>query len=533
MNCLFCFSHRLMGKINTIGITAILGLLILINCIPVSAQEGKLMFHQIGTKSGLSELTNPYVYQDLKGFVWIASISGLNRYDGKKVKTYVSNSVEPGSLWGENIQSNFFEEDSAGFWFSTYTAINYYDRALDKFNPYFKTESGDTINGYHAFYLDSEARLWVLVGEKTIYTFDIHSETFTLVKQLSRTLQRAKAISDAEGNVTQILGFSFDQPGLVSIKFEVNGNPLEEEIILSNYHGKEILPREILVESEKSIWIGGYSEIIQFNLISGKIRYVEAPGLLDIEFWTDTTLIVSIIEKGLVEFNNKSFSFGIRYSKVAGDPFSLISNEVRYISKVNNGGFWFSHDGKGLSFIYRSKQKFQLINPNMSEQGKLFSPVSFKEIAENSIYVALDQAGMVELNSHAEITRQIPTYDQVATTRLKSAHKIESDHNNNLWIFTYKGICHYSQDHKSIISIGNPMIIDGLSLTNGDLLCAHRDSCIYRITEGNTKQILDKFHSEIFPKAYYSLFKESNGRLWFSSGGVTYDVYNAAGNQHL
>ncbi|MDQ3017155.1 MAG: hypothetical protein M3R25_10625, partial [Bacteroidota bacterium] len=49
----------------------------------------------------------------------------------------------------------------------------------------------------------------------------------------------------------------------------------------------------------------------------------------------------------------------------------------------------------------------------------------------------------------------------------------------------------------------------------------------------NTQHSLSKFHSEIFPKAYYSLFKESNGRLWFSSGGVTYDVYNAAGNQHL
>jgi ligand-binding sensor domain-containing protein len=45
-------------------------------------------FHRLSPNEGLSQGTNAFVFQDSRGFVWLSSIDGLNRFDGKSVKTY-------------------------------------------------------------------------------------------------------------------------------------------------------------------------------------------------------------------------------------------------------------------------------------------------------------------------------------------------------------------------------------------------------------------------------------------------------------
>ena len=46
------------------------------------AQNQQLHFDHLGTSEGLSELNPNCILQDSRGFIWVGTADGLNRYDG-------------------------------------------------------------------------------------------------------------------------------------------------------------------------------------------------------------------------------------------------------------------------------------------------------------------------------------------------------------------------------------------------------------------------------------------------------------------
>jgi ligand-binding sensor domain-containing protein len=141
----------------------------------VSGQEAKwhLQFNQIASDKGLSEPTNHFVFNDSKGFTWISSIEGLNRYDGRRVKVYKSNPLDSLSLIDDNIQSPFFEDNEGNIWFTTVNGINCYRRKRDNFDRFtIKQNSIVPNSGYNALFLEQNHWLWIQVNDK-LFKFDI------------------------------------------------------------------------------------------------------------------------------------------------------------------------------------------------------------------------------------------------------------------------------------------------------------------------------------------------------------------------
>ncbi len=52
------------------------------------AQQNELMFHSLGSQHGLTYSAVRDILQDSKGYIWIATLKGLNRYDGYNIKQY-------------------------------------------------------------------------------------------------------------------------------------------------------------------------------------------------------------------------------------------------------------------------------------------------------------------------------------------------------------------------------------------------------------------------------------------------------------
>ena len=54
----------------------------------VRADISKENFVRIGIKDGLSSSTITAIYQDSKGYMWIGTADGLNKYNGYNVSVY-------------------------------------------------------------------------------------------------------------------------------------------------------------------------------------------------------------------------------------------------------------------------------------------------------------------------------------------------------------------------------------------------------------------------------------------------------------
>ena len=78
-----------------------------------------LRFGRFTAQDGLSSDQIRGVAQDNYGFMWFATLDGLNRYDGASVKEYRHNPDDPTSL-SHNIIRRLFTDQSGILWIGTW-----------------------------------------------------------------------------------------------------------------------------------------------------------------------------------------------------------------------------------------------------------------------------------------------------------------------------------------------------------------------------------------------------------------------------
>lgn len=93
-----------------------------------SAQTGKLYT----IYDGLSCTDVIQVLQDYKGFIWLATSNGLNRFDGSKFNIYYSNDRDSMALKCNNITS-LFEDSNHNLWVGTSSGLWKYNREYNNF----------------------------------------------------------------------------------------------------------------------------------------------------------------------------------------------------------------------------------------------------------------------------------------------------------------------------------------------------------------------------------------------------------------
>ncbi len=76
------------------------------------------LFTTFNTNNGLAGNTVLNVLQDHKGFMWIATTDGLQRYDGKRFLTFKNKPGDPLSLPHDGIE-NIYEDQKHNLWIQT------------------------------------------------------------------------------------------------------------------------------------------------------------------------------------------------------------------------------------------------------------------------------------------------------------------------------------------------------------------------------------------------------------------------------
>ncbi|MEM1177854.1 MAG: two-component regulator propeller domain-containing protein, partial [Acidobacteriota bacterium] len=91
---------------------------------------------QFTVRDGLSQITIRELHQDRRGFLWVATGDGLNRFDGFEFKVYRHRRGDPTSLPGNEVMSILEDRDDV-LWFGTRSSgVARWDRSLDRFLTY-------------------------------------------------------------------------------------------------------------------------------------------------------------------------------------------------------------------------------------------------------------------------------------------------------------------------------------------------------------------------------------------------------------
>lgn len=150
--------------------------LLILHLNDLGAQTNQAIFSHLTTQNGLSCNRASVVMQDRRGFYWIGTEDGLNRFDGSNCKVFRNIKNDSNSLSNNNCAS-ILEDDFGDIWIGTHMGVNRYNYKENKFERFFldrDDKSFDRVNMIRGLQKDSAGNIWIAsIG---LWQYNIHTK---------------------------------------------------------------------------------------------------------------------------------------------------------------------------------------------------------------------------------------------------------------------------------------------------------------------------------------------------------------------
>lgn len=460
----------------------------------ISAQSKGLVFHPLTNETGLSEATNFYTYQDSKGFVWISSVKGLNRYDGKNVKVYAPVARDGLSLLGQNIQGRFFEDAECNIWFCTYEAIHCYIRKDDNFQPLRAEDTQGTLitAGYYAVGLQDNS-FYALAAGKGLLQYDIKRHQYKSIDTLFSEANRAFPVFDKKGQLTKVLAYRINNNGFQITDLN-NGKVIARDFLYSKLNN-DLKLYDVLHQSDTALWLSTSKGLGLFSLKNNRISQFFKPiGYQDFYVYCATTLPDGSLglasEYGVWIFNPISKRFTNHYQSQFGYAHTLRQSLIENIFCDRSGTIWATIHANGLDFASYPKNKFKQVYPSMYDRDTVL-PTNVYALCRDANGNALAAWGnLPNGNQNFLQKREVYTHWKPLTTLADKdiyLYNLLKDRKGRIWTISADnkntGVLHKDGRFQKIKAPEGLYYF--LELSDGTILVSSHDSGIYSLQEPN------------------------------------------------
>ena len=168
------------------NIKQLLTSLLCIVCLSASAVNAvipDMKFRRLDARDGLSNSQINYIFQDSRGFIWIGTSYGLNRYDGYRFRTYYSDPNDSTTL-RNNYVDQIWEDGEGKLWLKQGMNYSVFDPVTEKVNrnPVTILQKWGIKGNIDRFYIDSQKRFWVKTYDEGLYCYNPRKKTYKLIK---------------------------------------------------------------------------------------------------------------------------------------------------------------------------------------------------------------------------------------------------------------------------------------------------------------------------------------------------------------
>lgn len=445
-------------RLYKIILTIIISIIFIINMsvnntLAITNDDKNINFKRITVEDGLSQTSVEYLFQDSKGYMWIGTTDGLNRYNGNKFEVFRYSKDKPNSISGNYI-SAITEDDKGNIWVGTSRGLNKINTHTSEITTYLPGINGCNLSNYNIteILVDSKDDIYIAT-EDGLNLYNKEDDNFIRLynsedKKNSLSSQFVYSIvEDSHGDywIGTDNGLNkIENTSQKIIKYYSDGgdNSISDNLIFKLY-----------ADNSDNLWIGTYNGgLNKLNLKTNKIEKFENDPNDDSsiagnfiryilrdsrdELWIATN-------NGLSRLNEEENKF-INYKSKVYDPQSIVSNNVLSLFEDKSGAIWVgTYDG------------ISLFNPQNSFKNYKNDPFNTNSLSENMMAgIYEDYEGLLWVGT---VNEGLNVIDRKSgnITKFKSSddeNSLSNNHirdivgiQNEIWIATEFGLSKYDK----------------------------------------------------------------------------------------
>jgi ligand-binding sensor domain-containing protein/signal transduction histidine kinase/DNA-binding response OmpR family regulator len=453
----------------------------------VRSQSGRLYTSDVNLSSSLINK----VYQDSKGYIWIATEDGLNRYDGTRFIIYRQKKNDPASLYNNYIKS-IFEDKNKNLFFGFINGLQIFNHATDSFREVslvdnqnkkikahvsciMQRKNGDVLigtSGYgifimnikksktiaktidfsiltgtiHDLFEDKNQNLWIVTQDKGVWRIDKNHRRTQFFNSKEHLANISSICEDKSGNIyVGSLNSGFYIYNKHNQKFDLIATPFPlpiKKLVLEKNNkiliGTDGAGLHIYDPVNKKITIANFN-VSTFDFSMSKVHSV----LED----KDGNLWVGLYQKGVLLLPPKENNFNyLGFQSVNNNVIG--SGCVMSVFMNKTGILWVGTDGDGLYGITADNKRKYHYGFEKNGFGRLTILCVFED-SNNDLWVGTYLHGLAKLNPNTNNFEFINGLIDAKNKPAEIIFSIIEDNNKQLWIGSL-GAGLYSLDLKTL-----------------------------------------------------------------------------------
>lgn len=441
-------------------------------------------FRHYNIENGVSSNNISTLFQDQKGYIWIGTENGLNRFDGNQFTLYQKNNPLYSNFHANSINT-ICETTDKELWLGTDNGVFIYNQVKDTFTPFVKQTSDKTsITSWITHIIQDKAgNIWIATHKQGIFLFNTQTDKLTQFEIPQNDNIVTRILNDEQNNIWLSGPYQLCKLNKVNNTFETYA--IEEKT-------ESIYSMALWEDSSNHIWIGTWDKGLwkldpRTKQVEKYLTGEKGKGILHIhsilEYSPELLLIGS--DDGLTIFNPVTHE-SFLYDNYGDSEKSLSDKFIYPILKDREGGVWIGTYYNGISYLppycgqfngYSESSDIPYFNSRIISR--------FCEGENGNIWIASDDSGLSCFNPSTMQFLDFNGREKLNKHNLHALCMVDKD----LWIGTYG-------DGIQILNIQTG-VIKNYSISNG----------------------LDE-------NSIYSIFKDSQGQIWTGSmnGICQYDA---------
>ncbi len=529
------------GKSIILYYTSFLLIIICLNE-PLKAQEKQIMFRNIGIENGLSNNSINVFLRDQKGFIWIGTSDGLNRFDGYSFKIYKHNPDDSNSIASTNI-SNLAQDYKGTIWIGAGEYLDFLDPVTDQLthiDSLFNNKIPFPVESRWLLKKDKWGRYWYSNSKQGVFKYFTNEDSLVKVTGVPD--------GDAVINRHRITGMAFDSVNNVwvidytgkLVKFQnqtlKKTDSLNIGATYDNYYN-------LFIDADDNIWIYDLNNNMRgIKFIDIKLRKIitynshstiklNSDIIRGINQDDEGNIWISTDHGGLNLIDKVNST--IRY--INNDPLnsrSLAEDAVHQVYRDAENFMWIGTYKQGFSYYHKNLFKFnhiKIILPE-SEISNLNDIDNFTEDKNGNLWIGTNGAGLFY-------------YDRKKNTYRRYAHDpnnqnslsadviigLTTDRDGNIWAGTYFGGLN-KWDGQKFTCFKSDTTKPG-TLTDDRVwdICQDKDGLLWIATllggvnvfDPKQGKVIEHFYwsndSSIRSNVFYTIIEDSDGLIWFAT----------------